>query len=160
MLLRSAADSNRRKWLRYWREQEVCSDARGGTRFRARGVMAAPRRKRKFHGLVRTVATVLSFRVSSTRANHRVEVVTTPSGIAGPIEVKGEDASRRQRVALVSRGRRHLSVEETETMRLGGRLGASADHQFVQDGRDVMVDGLLGHDQSLGDLRVAESIGH
>lgn len=43
--------------------------------------------------------------------------------------------------------------------RLSARLATSADVKLCQDRRDVMIDGLLRHDQALSNLRVAQPLG-
>src|ERR1700749_1480664 len=48
---------------------------------------------------------------------------------------------------------------EADSVGRGGRLASAAYVEFAQDRRDVMVDRLLGDEQSSGDLRVAQVLG-
>ena len=51
------------------------------------------------------------------------------------------------------------SHDEADAVGRCGRLAATADVEFAEDRRDVMVDGFLGDEQPVGDLRVAQVLG-
>jgi hypothetical protein len=53
----------------------------------------------------------------------------------------------------------YLGPGQPEPSRVCGGFAAGADIELAQDCRDVMIDRLLGHDQALGDLGVAEPFG-
>jgi len=50
-------------------------------------------------------------------------------------------------------------IGEPESHGRGSRLAASTDIELSQDRRDMMVDRLLGNDETLSDLRVTQPVG-
>jgi hypothetical protein len=49
---------------------------------------------------------------------------------------------------------------EAEPYGLGGRVSTRRNLELPKDRGDVMVDGLLSHEETLGDLGVAETLGN
>src|SRR3954467_15157952 len=73
----------------------------------------------------------------------------------------GETVRRHRMGAPIGPHRENcLSSEDAQAQGLGGGLAAALDAELAQDRRDVVADRALRQEEPLGDLAVAQPLGH